>query len=759
MKNVRLAFALLASTALAPSLALAQVQKPPVQGDANGAVAVEEVVVTAQKRTESIVNVPIAMTAVSGQALAKAGVGDTNALAQVVPGLHMDAAGPFVQPSIRGVSTAVAGIAAEPNVALYVDGVYRPNALANDFNFVDVDSVQVLKGPQGTLFGRNSTGGAILVTTKTPSFTPHLDVTAGYGSFNTFNGSLYETGPITDKLAMSVAVGGVNSDGFRTNTLNGQNADPMHDISGRLKLLWEPTDQLKFTLSVDMFRMDDADAYAVSSYKGWSNAALFGSPQLSVGVRDQVRLTPGYSHIAEGDGVALKSQYDLGWATLTSYTSGRWDRGYENTNEMAAPFPANGTLPNTPLAQSTITDASWNYYEDTYSQEFDLSSKGNGPFDWTTGLYAFYDATTYNPFSVSLYGPFGPGGVLTGGTPDPTTFLFPASAYVNLPNQQLFKSTGIGKSFAGFADVTYNWNNWHFTIGGRYALDVAEVHYTSIPSVADGGFSGRLSNKHNFYAFTPRFVVRYSITPRSSVYASYSEGTKSGIFNASGYLAQQTPVGQERIRDVEAGYKMEAPGLRFEASAFHYDYSNLQVATYIGGAAFFQNAPSAEIYGADAHLTKSLFPGLTLDGGLAYTHSRYTDFKFAAYQFFSPVLGVVNTTKDVTGYELQRAPEFSSYLTLDYKHDLMGGVLALNATGSYQTQSYFDFANSLKQNAHGLLNLRADWTDPSAHWTVSLIGQNVTSTKYLTEVLPNAGGFGAVYARPASITGQIAYHF
>jgi iron complex outermembrane receptor protein len=516
---------------------------------------------------------------------------------------------------------------------------------------------------------------------------------------------------------------------------------------------------LKFTLSLDAFRIDDPDVYAVSAYHGWSNAALFGTPVISADKRNEVRLTPGYKHLAEGYGVALKSEYDLGWANLTSYTAGRWDRGYENTNELAAPFPTNGSLPHTPLLQVTVTNADWHYYEDTYSQEFNLGSKGGGPFDWTAGLFAFRDATSYNPFHLGLYGPFGPGGVLTGGAPDPTTFLFPASAYVNLTELPLFKSTGISESIAGYFDVTYNWNDWHFTLGARYAKDIAKVRYISFPSVADEFYSARLTNTHNFYAFTPRAVVRYSLTPHSSVYASYSEGTKSGIFNGSGYLAQQAPVDQERIRDVEAGYKLEAHGLRFEASAFHYNYSNLQVATYIGGASFFQNAPKAKVYGFDAHLQKTLTEGLTLDTGVAYTHARYTDFKFAAYQFFSPVLGEQNTTRDVSGNTLQRAPEFTGYLTLDYKHELMGGTLDLNATGSYQTISYFDFANTLKQPSHGIVNLRADWTDPSSRWTVSLIGQNVTDTSYLIEILPNAGGFGAAYGRPVSVTGQVSYRF
>jgi iron complex outermembrane receptor protein len=373
-------------------------------------------------------------------------------------------------------------------------------------------------------------------------------------------------------------------------------------------------------------------------------------------------------------------------------------------------------------------------------------------------VFGYYDATTYQDFSLGLYGPFGPGGELTGAAPGPNG-LFPASAYVNSGDQSFFTGTLDTGSIAVFADATYNLGNWHLTLGGRYAYDNIAVKYNSLPSLADGFLAERLTNYHNFYAFTPRAVLRYDLTANSNVYISYSEGTKSGLYSVSGYLTDQAPLKQERLRDVEGGYKIQGSGWHFEASAFHYDYTNLQVAVYEGGTAFFQNAPSAEIYGADANWQGRIAEGLTLNVGAAYTHARYTDFPDAAYQYFDPVLGVVNSTRNVDGGTLQRSPEFTGDISLDYKHELFNGTLGLNATGSYQTVSSFDFADTLKENSHGILNLRADWTAPSRHWTFSLIGQNVTDTTYFEQVLANGGGFGATYGRPASITAQVQYKF
>ena len=727
------------------------------------ASSVEEVVVTAQKRTESLVNVPIAIVAVSGAKLAKSGVNDMSDLAAVVPGLHIDDAGAFFQPSIRGVGTAIAGAGANANVATYVDGIYKPEALSNDFNFIDIDSVQVLKGPQGTLFGRNSTGGAIIVTTRTPSFMPQLEMRAGYGSFGTVNGALFASTGLSDKLAVSLALGGQHSDGWVKNIADGKQADKSDDFAGRGKILFKPTDRMKFTLTLDAYRTNDPGLYAASSYKGWSDAAFFGVP-LSVGNSREVSLSGPVAHIAEGGDIALKSEFDLGFATLTSYSAAQWTSGTEATNELAATFPVNGTLPSNPGVQVIVDNADWRYHEDTYTQEFDLAHNGKGPFDWVTGVFYYYDKTIYEPFHLGFFGPFGPGGIFSAPPP------WPASSYLNTGDTLL---SGFGQpnySGAVFADGTYNWGKWHLTVGGRYSIDRAGERFTSYPGIGSGGFGGYLSANHTFYAFTPRAILRYSLTDDSNVYFSFSEGTKAGLYNSSGFLSQQTYLQPERIMDYEGGYKIAGHGFRFEASGYYYDYSNLQVTTYTGGTAFEQNAKAAKIYGADVNFEARLFDHLSLNVGGAYTHARYTDFPNAALQIFCssycatpgtgvPAIGVVNGTANVDGGVMERTPTWTGNVGLAYTAELASGSLSLNGNVSYQSQSSFDFANTLKDSAHALLNLRADWTDPSRRWTLSVIGRNVTGTTYLVQVLPNAGGFGAVYGEPASVMFQIGFKY
>ena len=220
---------------------------------------------------------------------------------------------------------------------------------------------------------------------------------------------------------------------------------------------------------------------------------------------------------------------------------------------------------------------------------------------------------------------------------------------------------------AAFADVTYNLDNWHFTVGGRYSIDRAGIDFTAYPQVGNGFTSVSLSEDKNFYSFTPRAVVRYSLTPDSNVYLSYSEGTKSGLFNGSGYLAQRAAVNPEHLNAMELGYKVQGHGWRFEAAAFNYDYRDLQVATYIGGTSFLQNAPKARIYGAETNFHGSLTPEFSVDVGLSYTHARYTEFTDAALQTFDPVFGTTNSTTDVSGGDMQRTPSFSGTLGLNAK--------------------------------------------------------------------------------------------
>jgi iron complex outermembrane receptor protein len=742
------------------------------QSDA-GSGDLNEIVVTAQRREERLVNVPISITALSSEKLQDSGVTDMGSLASVVPGLHIDISGAFFQPSIRGVGTAISGTGASANIATYVDGVYKPNALSNDFDFIDVDSIEVLKGPQGTLFGRNATGGAILVNTKGPTFDTQFETKVNYGSFHTVNAAAFASTGFTDVLAGSISVGYTHSEGWVLNTVTDESANKVQDYTLRAKLLFKPNDTFNALLILDGEEINDPSGYAVSAYNGYSNAtAFFGVPAVNSG--DPRRIANGSPgvHLVVGKGAALKISDDLGFATLNSISSGHWDAGAENTDETAAPNIPNGTLPVQPcptLAACqylgtggflTINDAGWRDTEKTYSQEINLTHTG-GPLDWLVGVYYFWDNSAFDPFYLGLYGPFGPGGAA-----DPTAVPpYPASSYVNTGNVRDATWSGLSESRAVFADLTYDLGtltsaleNFHFTAGGRYDKDEAGVRFRQYASPV-GAAIAQTGASTEFDSFVPRGVLRYAPTDNSNVYFSFSKGSKAGLYNDSGFATQSTPVQPEKLTAYEVGYKISTPNTQFEAAAYHYDYRDLQVAVYVGGSAVFQNAPKATINGTEFHLAQRIVGDFRFDAGIAYTHARYTEFDDAALQVFSDTSGVVNSATNVSGKPMERTPTWTGTFGPHYDLPFFDGKLDLDATYSFQTEASFDFASTLTQGGYGLLGVRAGWTDPSKHWNFSVSGRNILNKTYLVQILPNAGGFGSQYGEPANVQVEARYKF
>jgi iron complex outermembrane receptor protein len=732
-----------------------------------------EIIVSAQRREEHVVDVPISITAVTGKRLQDAGITDMGGLAAVVPGLHIDQASSYFQPSIRGVGTAIAGAGASSNIATYVDGVYKPNQFTGLFNFIDVDNIDVLKGPQGTLFGRNATGGAILVNTKGPSFDTQFEAKVDYGSFHTTNVAVFASTGFTDVLAGSIAAGYTHSEGWVLNTATDESANRVLDYTVRAKLLFKPNDTFSALLTLDMNEINDPSGLAQSAYNGYSDAtAFFGIPTVPSG--DPRRISDGQplTNLTTGRGAALKISDDLGFATLNSISSGHWDHGAEDVTETAAPNIPNGTLPVQPCPTAAAcqylatggdlvsTDAFWGYTEKTYSQELNLTHTG-GPLDWVVGLYYYWDQNTYNPFDLAFYGPLGAGGLL-----DPTAKPpYPASSFINSGNEAYVNYGALAESRAIFTDLTYDLGTltsalekFHFTVGGRYDKDEAAAQKQQYASVA-GAAMAPIARSTTFDSFVPRGVLRYAPTENSNVYFSFSKGTKAGLYNAYSLNVQDTPVAQERITAYEVGYKIATPSFQFEAAAYYYDYRDQQVVTEEGANQFYQNVPKSTISGAEFHLAQRIVGDLRFDAGLAYTHARYTEFDNAATQTYTPLNGVVNGTANVSGMPMDRTPTWTGSFGPHYDLPFFGGRADIDATYSFQTKSSFDFDYSAFQGGYGLLSLRTSWTDPSKHWTFSVIGRNILNKTYLTQVLPNGGYFGAVYGEPANVTVEAMYKY
>ena len=268
--------AAVATIALSAQAAMAQANSEAQQtpsGETDDTAVLGQVVVTAQRRSENLNDVPISVTVVSSDDLAAYGINSTGDLGKMTPGLTMDRSGPFLQPTIRGIGSSVTGPGIGTSVATYLDGYYQPSTVSNDFELADVSSVQILKGPQGTLFGRNSTGGAILVTTMEPSFEPMMRGRLSAARFQDISASVVASTGLTDNIAVQGSVFVDYDRGYSRDVATGEYLQEARSQIFRGKILYEPNDQAKLILSYAHGDIDDPWGVAQVAYDGVSAAA------------------------------------------------------------------------------------------------------------------------------------------------------------------------------------------------------------------------------------------------------------------------------------------------------------------------------------------------------------------------------------------------------------------------------------------------------------------------------------------------------
>lgn len=688
--------------------------------------AVAEVIVTAQRRQERSLNVPISIVSKTGDQLVSAGVRRSFDLAQVVPGLRIDEDGPFVQPTLRGIGNAIAGAGVNPGVATYTDGYYQPSEQGNNFDLVGIDSIQVLKGPQGTLFGRNATGGAISVTTLKPTFVPHVQALVDYGRFNDWRTQLYASTGITNTIAVNVAGNYHHSDGFSKNIFTGQNSGTIDKWSVRGKVLWQPNKEFSAILSYERSHTEDDSAVAYDSFDGLNNAAFFvkllGLPVPPGGV-----LAPS----TRGQTAADSPNHFFGWdektyltlteqianfATLTSYT------GYQRERyAYQIDFDASNVPLLTALGPQT---------EETFTQEFNLASNTPGRLQWVGGLFYYWDHSIASPYLGQGYLVAGPG--------VPVNFFYAGQ---------------ISKAYAIFGDVTYRvMDKLFITLGARGSLEDQIGLAQQTPPY---GTPERATQ--SFSAFTPRGVLRYNFMPDANVFFSYSRGFKAGGFSTTDFseLPKIPSFKPETVDAYEVGLKLSHGRIRLESSVYYNKYKDQQVAYYTSGVGHISNAASANIYGAELSLTDRVTDGLTLGLNGAWMHGRYTSFPNATESLLSG-----QVTVDVSGQPMARVPEWTGTLFANYEQPFAGGKIALNGSYYLTSRYRFDPAGAYQQSGYGLLNARVTYTLPDGHTSVSAFGDNITDTKYTASVLPFVPvAILQQWATPATWGIELAYKY
>jgi iron complex outermembrane receptor protein len=677
-----------------------------------------EIVVTAQRREERSRDVPISITTLGAQQLTQANVQSLGDIVKLTPALRFDTVGAFAQPTIRGVGTALVTSGGGSDVGIYVDGFYVPNPLSADSQLMNVENVQVLKGPQGTLFGRNTTGGAILVTTAKPSADAHGVLEASYGSYDTAKLQGYATTGLTDNVAVDAEGAYRRGDGFVKNIYTGSRKDgEFENWSARFGLKADLSEDLSVLLRYEHQHVDDPtieltnapvlDGRPLTPARTIPGAIVATRPgEISTNV-------PVYFHL-KSDAFQGTATWDLHFATLTSYTQYRKEGSHQVIDVDVS------SAPNGPALLLNIFDK-------TFSQEFLLTSHPGPALRWTAGLFYFNYVDDFKDGALSFGGPFA----------------------------RFADSGTTTRSVAGFLDLTYAIRDDLFvTVGGRYSHDeVRDAFYLQ----ADlSGYVHLPTLKKD--TFTPRLVVRYKPNENSSVYASVTRGYKAPIYNVGGNTP--VPVNSETITAFEAGYKYGSSRLSFDLAGYYYKYRNLQVAAYNGTQSLVNNAGQARIYGADGQVRYALGNGFTLQAGAAYTDAKYTRYKDApAFILDAATIDafgfVPNTTVDASGNRMQRAPEFTANLGLTYQTDVAGGRAVLSGNLFHTSSIFFDPAEQFRQGAYDIVALRAEWTDPSDRYTLAVFADNVTNADYLTQYTGGPFGVRTVWGYPRTVGASV----
>ncbi|MBL0923624.1 MAG: TonB-dependent receptor [Sphingomonadaceae bacterium] len=735
--------------ALSASVMAIGLAAPAIAQDAQSEDAAEnqEIIVTAQRRSESVQDVPISITALSSDALAKAGIQDTENLSTLTPGLLVQRS-VVGQIRIRGIGNENYTIAGDPGVAVHSDGVYVARAAAGLFDLFDVERVEVLRGPQGTLYGRNATGGVINVIPNKPDdeFAGHFS--ASYGNYDAIRPYGAINVPLSETFALRFAALGNFRDGFTRNT----NANAASRGFGRLdskdvfalRAQAGNTDDSDFKIRLAFeYLKDDSNlpaykylnrptALPTSDFGGGANA--FTRPFLRTVNQGFERNLPGTNRSVGSDadvfktiqtGLSLHMSYDFGGVTLSSISAFRDTKfNWLNDGDGADIFYVN-------YIQQDATKQ--------YSQELQLSGGGD-TLEWMIGGYYFRES---GDSFIALPFPFG----------------------ANLPFYITIDGTAKTKALAAFGELRWKpLDALTVTLGGRYSDEKREAAYRyeinfGAPFVANPDLDD------NFNAFTPRLVVNYALSDDLNIYASATRGFKSGGFNL---LAIQPGFAPEKLWSYEGGIKASFDGGRGFANAnvFYTDYKNVQVQQIVNLQSVLTNAAAATIKGAELEFGYRQATGWEAGGTVAYLDAKYDRFctgdPTRPTAPISPGCNAANPI-DLTGNRFPRAPKWTLSSYIGYNADLGGsGTLGFRLDARYQSLTYFTQFNRplISQRGYSVYNGRVTWTDESEKYSISLWGNNLTNKKYFTEVL-ESGAFnpqlvGQGYVAPPRTYGVTA---